>query len=79
MIIYKEKVEEKGVPFYASVDITHFSFDGHNDLCVWFVPSDCKVQYMVVGTGWEFDDCWVPMKMMSISHGGFVWHLLKHR
>lgn len=79
MIIYKEKVEVGNVPFYASMNIVQFGYDGHNDLCIWFMPSDCKVEYMVVGTGWEFDDCWTPMKMIGVSQGGFVWHLLKRK
>lgn len=79
MIIHKEKIEGLNVPFYASIDIVQFGLDGHNDLSIWFIPNELRAEYMVVGTGCEFDDCWVPMKMLGKSKGGFIWHLLKRR
>lgn len=77
-MIYKYPVLEKNEEFFAPANIIGFDHDGHNQLCVWAINSDLKVKFKVVGTGWDYDDNWTPTKLMAISNGGFVWHLLKH-
>ena len=77
-MIHKQNVKI-GEPFFVPREIVGFGHDGHRELSVWFVDDDAKFEFMVVGTGWEFDDSWSPMKLMAISTGGFVWHLLKKK
>lgn len=78
MIIYKQKVEA-GIPFFAPREIVGFGHDGHRTLSVWFVEDEAKFEFKVVGTGEEYDDAWMPVKLMAISTGGYVWHLLKKK
>ena len=77
-MIYKQKVEADK-SFFAPREIVGFGHDGHRELSVWFVEDEAKFEFMIVGTGWEYDDSWMPMKLMAISSGGFVYHLLKKK
>lgn len=79
MKIYKYPIENFNEPISLPIEIVGFEHDGHGKLCAWAIDTDLRVEYMVVGTGHEFNSTWIPMGKMAVSKGGFVWHLLKRR